>query len=120
MKQRIQIFLTHALTLTYAIVSIFGHAFVFNQLLDSGIIDKQFSSEKKSHNTSSVPLWTQKKHFPAFQKENNQFHRGDEYYLLFFDLNTGKLMDSPATSYEQSIVSLRSRPRSPPNYSVLS
>ncbi len=118
MKKRIQIFFTNLLMITYALASIFGHVIVFNELLNCVTTHKQYSNKSKSHNASTIPLWTQKKHFPSSQKDDVKFYLCNNNNFAVLKLHVTGLLLLPKEIFSQSIISHSSRPRSPPYIAV--
>ncbi len=67
MNQSFRILVATLLLSAYTLSSIFGHVIVFNELVNGVSTKVQFNHEKKSKNSSTTPLWTQKKHIPISQ-----------------------------------------------------
>jgi hypothetical protein len=118
MKKRIQIFFTCVLMSMYAIASIFGHVLVFHEFINCSSNEKRLSTEKNSRNPSSVPLWTQKKHIPVVQKEDLQNHFFNKPNYVCNNLQVIGIVYPTSFFFKQVFVSQKSRPRSPPYYSI--
>lgn len=119
MKKRFQILFTKLLMITYAFASFFGHVIVFNQLFNFVTTHEQYNNKNKSHNTSAIPIWTQKKHFPSSQKDDIKYHLSRNSQFIIQKLHVTGTLLLPKEIFEQSIISHNSRPRSPPIYSFL-